>query len=149
MLFTYAKMCAGRSSAAIMAQTQIKHFTFVIHSEQRDSGDATNYTITIPPIPPGDYKITCRLVLAHTPSYIPPYHDVQIRMKGISALATGIPDGYHHVMTSAQDSQCTGVIFAHDPGNELGVRFIQLRPAEPARMYNIGVHSIHCEFERL
>jgi hypothetical protein len=88
-------------------------------------------------------------VLAHTHAYIPPYHNVQIRMDGISALATGITDGYHHVMTSVQDPQCTGVMFAHNQGNELGVRFIQLRPAEPARSYNMGVHSIHCEFERL
>jgi hypothetical protein len=102
----------------------------------------------MPSVPSGAYKITFRLLLPYG-AYAEAC-DLQIRNSGISALAAGIPDGYHHVMTCTQESQCTGVLFVNNPGRKLAVRFTKLGSVDKlASGLDVGVHSIHCEFERL
>jgi hypothetical protein len=131
-----------------MVQPQLIHLTYVTQSEQRSSSSRTNYAITLPAIPSGAYKITFRLLLPYG-VYAGPC-DLQVRNSGISALASGIPGGYHHVMTCSKEAQCTGVLFANNPGLKLAVRFTKLGSLDDtATGLDVGEHSIYCEFERL
>jgi hypothetical protein len=110
-------------------QLPLHHFTCVVKSLQRFSGHTADYSINMPAIPTGAYKVTFQ-VLFPRDSCSP--CDMQIRAGGFSFVTAALDEQHASVMTCVPGVQCSGTLFAnvcHSHGRQMSVRFVEVGSA--------------------
>jgi hypothetical protein len=107
-------------------QFPLRHFTHV-RSEQRFSGHTADYSISMPAVPTGAYKVKFQ-VLFPAGSCTP--CDMQIKAAGGFSFVTAAHNKqYASVMTCVPGVLCSGMLFAnvcHARYRELLVRFVEV-----------------------